>query len=107
MDPTEVIPESNDKIVRRKVNRAQREGVTIHEVEPGHMEDALMQEISQRCKDWAQGRKGVQTHLTGVRPCDDPAHRKFYYARDKDQKVSFALRSFHCVCERQLTEWDS
>ena len=38
LSPTEVMPESNDKTVRRKFHRAEREGVKIIDVEVGHVE---------------------------------------------------------------------
>ena len=88
LSPTEVMPESNDKTVRRKIHRAEREGVKIIEVEVGHMEDKVKEEILQRCREWEAGRKGTQIHLTGVRPFDDMKHRKYYYAIDRSGRVS-------------------
>lgn len=91
LNPTEEMPESNDKTVRRKIHRAGREGVEIIDVEVGHVEDRVRQEIEQRCREWEAGRKGTQIHLTGARPFDDMAHRKYYYALDKEQRVSIQL----------------
>jgi aspartyl-tRNA synthetase len=76
---------ATDKNVRRKINRAEREGVKIHEVQ--ELDDELKARIEQRCKDWSEHRKGTQIHLTGVRPFDDVQHRKYYYATDKDGKI--------------------
>lgn len=84
INPAESDPAS-DKNVRRKIHRAERDGVKIHEI--SEWTDKLKTDIEQRCKDWAEGRKGTQIHLTGVRPFDDMAHRKYFYATDKDQKV--------------------
>jgi ergosteryl-3beta-O-L-aspartate synthase len=84
INPADVDP-ANDKNVRRKINRAEREGVKIHEV--GDLDDELKANIEQRCKDWSEARKGTQIHLTGVRPFDDVQHRKYYYATDKDGKI--------------------
>jgi ergosteryl-3beta-O-L-aspartate synthase len=84
INPAESDP-SSDKNVRRKIHRAEREGVKIHEVDK--WEDGLKENIEQRCKDWAENRKGTQIHLTGVRPFDDMEHRKYFYATDKDQKI--------------------
>jgi hypothetical protein len=60
--------------------------VKVHEVD-GDMEESLKREIEERCKDWAEHRKGTQIHLTGVRPFDDMVHRRYFYARDKGGKV--------------------
>ncbi|RDX47067.1 aspartyl-tRNA synthetase cytoplasmic [Lentinus brumalis] len=84
INPTEVDPAESDKTVRRKIHRAEREGVKI--VEVGDMDDHTRQMLEQRCKDWEANRKGTQIHLTGVRPFDDMQHRKYYYAVDKEGK---------------------
>jgi lysylphosphatidylglycerol synthetase-like protein (DUF2156 family) len=92
INPSEVEP-GNDKNVRRKIHRAERDGVKVHEVEDWAGQDELKEKIEQRCKDWADHRKGTQIHLTGVRPFDDIAHRKYFYATDKDGTVSVCRRS--------------
>jgi lysylphosphatidylglycerol synthetase-like protein (DUF2156 family) len=84
INPAESDP-TQDKNVRRKVHRAERDGVKVHQVDD--WTDELKQRIEQRCKDWSDNRKGTQVHLTGVRPFDDMEHRKYYYATDKDQNI--------------------
>lgn len=86
LNPIEVDPASNDKTVRRKIHRAEREGVKIVEVE-GEMEQDVKRALEERCREWEANRKGTQIHLTGVRPFDDMQHRKYFYAVDKDGKV--------------------
>lgn len=88
LNPIEVDPATNDKTVRRKVHRAEREGVKVVEVD-GKMDEDVKRRIEERCKDWTQARKGTQIHLTGVRPFDDMIHRKYFYATDKEGKVCF------------------
>lgn len=78
--------------MRRKVHRAEREGVKVVEVD-GRMDETVRQRIEERCQDWAAARKGTQIHLTGVRPFDDMIHRKYFYATDKDGQVSTLQRS--------------
>ncbi|KAH9858604.1 aspartyl-tRNA synthetase cytoplasmic [Lenzites betulinus] len=85
LNPTEVDPAEHDKTVRRKIHRAEREGVKIVEVGQ-EMDEQVKASLEQRCQDWAAGRKGTQIHLTGVRPFDDMKHRKYFYATDKDGK---------------------
>lgn len=86
LNPTEVDPANNDKTVRRKIHRAERDGVKLHEVD-GEPEEDVKRQIEERCREWAANRKGTQIHLTGVRPFDDMSHRKYFYATDKDGKV--------------------
>ncbi|OCH85681.1 aspartyl-tRNA synthetase cytoplasmic [Obba rivulosa] len=86
LNPVEEDPESNDKTVRRKIHRAEREGVKIVDVE-GEMDPEVKHAIEERCKEWAAHRKGTQIHLTGVRPFDDMQHRKYFYAVDKDGTI--------------------
>lgn len=80
-NPTEVEPEKNDKNVRRKVHRAEREGVKIIEVD-GEVDSHTQELINKRLEDWESHRKGAQVHLTGLRPFDDQKHRKYFYAKD-------------------------
>ena len=84
--PTEVDPAEHDKTVRRKVHRAEREGVKIVEVGPD-FDEGVRRALEERCREWEANRKGTQIHLTGVRPFDDMKHRRYYYATDKDGKV--------------------
>ncbi|KZT04593.1 aspartyl-tRNA synthetase cytoplasmic [Laetiporus sulphureus 93-53] len=85
LNPIEVDPAANDKTVRRKIHKAERDGVKIVEVEGG-MDPKTREKLEERCKEWAENRKGTQIHLTGVRPFDDMKHRKYFYAVDKDGK---------------------
>ncbi|KIP06304.1 hypothetical protein PHLGIDRAFT_107152 [Phlebiopsis gigantea 11061_1 CR5-6] len=86
VNPVEVNPENDDKTVRRKIHRAEREGVKVHEV-VGEPDEELRAKIEERCQEWAENRKGTQIHLTGVRPFDDIKHRRYYYATDGDGKI--------------------
>lgn len=86
VNPMAVNPEADDKTVRRKIHRAEREGVKIHEV-TGEPDEELRRQIEERCRDWEAGRKGTQIHLTGVRPFDDIKHRKYFYATDNHGKI--------------------
>ncbi|PCH43826.1 aspartyl-tRNA synthetase [Wolfiporia cocos MD-104 SS10] len=85
LNPIEVDPAANDKTVRRKMHRAEREGVKIIDVD-GEMEPKVKDVLEERCREWSEHRKGTQIHLTGVRPFDDMKHRKYFYATDKEGK---------------------
>ncbi|KZT18358.1 aspartyl-tRNA synthetase cytoplasmic [Neolentinus lepideus HHB14362 ss-1] len=84
LNPTQVHPH-DDKNFRRKIHRAERDGVKITEVE--HFDEELRAAVEKRLEDWKGGRKGEQVHLTGVRPFDDMEHRRYFVAYDKDQTV--------------------
>ncbi|KAI1783747.1 aspartyl-tRNA synthetase, cytoplasmic [Ganoderma leucocontextum] len=85
INPTETDPAEHDKTVRRKIHRAEREGVRLVTVGP-EMDPTVKAQLEQRCRDWEASRKGTQIHLTGVRPFDDIQHRKYFYAVDKTGK---------------------
>lgn len=115
VNPMEVNPENDDKTVRRKIHRAEREGVKVHEV-TGEPEGEVRKEIEERCRQWAENRKGTQIHLTGVRPFDDVKHRKYFYATDKDGKVrcfprcsanARTLTGIHGVRSAHSSSWRS
>ncbi len=91
INATEMDPAAHDKTVRRKIHRAEREGVRLVEVGQ-EMDPTVRAQLEQRCRDWEARRKGTQIHLTGVRPFDDVQHRKYFYAVDKTGKV----RSYLC-----------
>ncbi|TBU26483.1 aspartyl-tRNA synthetase, cytoplasmic [Dichomitus squalens] len=86
INPTETDPAEHDKTVRRKIHRAEREGVKVIEVGQ-EMDPSVKEQLEQRCKEWEANRKGTQIHLTGVRPFDDMHHRRYFYAVDKDGKI--------------------
>ncbi|TFK46077.1 aspartyl-tRNA synthetase, cytoplasmic [Heliocybe sulcata] len=85
LNPTQANME-DDKNVRRKMRRMEREGVKIAEVQ-GEVDEDLRNEIEAKLEEWRASRSGRQFHLTGVRPFDDMAHRLYYVARDKDDQI--------------------
>ena len=85
LNPIEVSLQDN-KTIRRKVHRAEREGVLLHEIN-GDPDETFRQNIEQRLQDWKATRRGNQIHLTGLRPFDDVPHRRYFYATDKVGKV--------------------
>ena len=97
LNPIEVDPANNDKTVRRKIHRAERDGVKVVEIE-GKPDDETRARIEERCKEWSANRRGTQIHLTGVRPFDDMVHRKYFYAVDKNGKVGIVLVPSACLC---------
>ncbi|KAI0940651.1 hypothetical protein AcW1_003792 [Taiwanofungus camphoratus] len=114
LNPVEVDPASNDKTVRRKTHRAERDGVKIIEVE-GEMEPQVKAVLEERAKEWEAHRKGNQIHLTGVKPFDDMKHRKYFYAVDKDGKASQSVTPWQlasanvirCASPVLLSYWHS
>lgn len=90
LDPTEVDLEHRDKATRRKIHRAERQGVKILEVDSVPSTE-LQKRIGQRCQEWSVNRKGTQIHLTSVRPFDDVEHRRYFYATDNNGEVSLIV----------------
>jgi len=79
-----------DKDLERKVRHADKEGIKNAEM-PSPIPDDFKAKVDARVKDWQQGRKGQQVHLTEIRPWIDEAHRKYYYATD-------AAGTIHAIC---------
>jgi lysylphosphatidylglycerol synthetase-like protein (DUF2156 family) len=77
----------DDSNVKKKIQQAKNAGVQIVAVD-GEMPDQMKTEIEKHIKEWGENRKGTQMHITDVRPWDDPKHRKYFYAKSKDNTVS-------------------
>lgn len=86
LDPTE-LNVNRDRNLKRKIHKAEREKVQVHELDRDP-DETFREKVQKRIEDWQAARKGTQVHLTGVYPFDDMAHRKYYYATDKDGTVS-------------------
>lgn len=86
VDPSKAEGEK-DSNVKKKIQQAKNAGVQIVAVD-GEMPDQMKAEIEKHIKEWGDNRKGTQMHITDVRPWDDPKHRKYFYAKSKDNQVS-------------------
>ncbi len=89
LDPTEVDPEHKDKTMRRKIHRAERDRVKVNDID-GVPSVELQSRIGRRCQECSADRKGMQIHLTSVRPFDDVEYRRYFYATDNNGEVRLA-----------------
>jgi aspartyl-tRNA synthetase len=81
-DPREN-PALKDNDLARKLRHADKEGIKHIDLptdEP--IPEDLKQRIDARIRDWQEGRKGKQVHLTEIRPWVDQAHRRYFYAAE-------------------------
>jgi aspartyl-tRNA synthetase len=83
-------PAWKDNEVARKIRHAEKEG--IRHIDMPHNEplpEALKERIDARIKDWQEGRKGKQVHITEIRPWIDQEHRWYFYAAqgNKDGRI--------------------
>ena len=81
-------PAKQDHEIERKMRHASKVGVTIqslayHERVPNE----LQQECDKSIQAWMAQRKGVQVHLTSVRPWVDQEHRQYFFARDANNDL--------------------
>jgi hypothetical protein len=90
IDVAETDPMS-DKAARRKIHHAEREGIDV--VEENEPSDDLRKQVDEGLASWKKNRKGVQVHTTPLTPWRDVAHRRYFYAKDKDGKVLTVLRA--------------
>ena len=75
-------PALKDKDLARKIRHAEKEGmkeIDIPTTEP--VPEDLREKIDKRIQDWQRNRKGVQVHLTEIRPWIDQEHRRYYYSQ--------------------------
>lgn len=89
LNPSKVDPEQN-KEVRRHIKAAQKAGCSIVQLE-GVPEPSVRKEIDEVVEAWKANRNGTQVHATNVVPWDDTEHRKYFYAKDKNDKVLILL----------------
>lgn len=85
LDPTKSNPEAN-KEVRKHIRGAENKGCKIV-VEPGEPSDEVKKEIDEVIANWKQGRRGTQVHATNVEPWRDIEHRRYFYARNAENKI--------------------
>ena len=77
-----------DHDVARKVRHAEKEGVKIHSLDEGSaVPDSLRERCDERIKEWITNRKGRQMHLSEITPWRDQAHRRYFWAEDKEGRV--------------------
>ena len=90
VDPTALGNEGPEKAVAAKIRRAEREGVRVTAVD-GELKPEIKEQVNKRMKDWQANRHGTQIYSAGLRPWDDPGHRRYFYATDKEGTVRFLL----------------
>ena len=87
IEPDRGKPEE-DHAIGRKVRHAEKEGVKIIDVEEGiPVPAAVKAECNARIREWLAARQGKQIHLSEITPWTDEAHRRYFYAQDKDGKI--------------------
>lgn len=91
LDDIHRVAGEDDKAVKRKVNKLERDGVKAVWLED-RMDEALRKEIDAGIDEWRKGRKGAQVHTTEIRPWADAKYRTYLVAKDKSDKVSVPLR---------------
>ncbi|KAK3178838.1 hypothetical protein OEA41_000975 [Lepraria neglecta] len=77
-----------DHAVTRKVRHAEKEGVKLIDVEEGTpVPDDIKAQCDEMIQEWLAGRQGQQIYLSEITPWRDQAHRRYFYAQDKDGKT--------------------
>lgn len=69
VDPVSLASQGDEKSVRQKIHRAEREGVKVEEKE-GNLTEEEQEEVAERIKDWQAHRHGTQVYTAGLRPFD-------------------------------------
>lgn len=86
-------PAMKDADLARKIRHAEKEGVKNQEMsrKDGPLPEDFKERVDARIADWHKERKGIQVHLTQIRPWVDEAHRRYYYAQGTDETI-------HAIC---------
>lgn len=87
IDPTVHNPNSQTSRsnLAKKIKQAKNAGVKAIAC-PGLPDEKVRKAIDIRMEDWRHGREGKQIHTTDLLPWDDPEHRRYFYAVDKQGK---------------------
>jgi aspartyl-tRNA synthetase len=94
IDPTVHNPNSqtSKSNLAKKIKQAKNAGVKAVSC-PSLPDEKVRKAIDVRMEDWRATREGKQIHTTDLLPWDDPEHRRYFYAQDKQGKVSEHLHS--------------
>jgi ergosteryl-3beta-O-L-aspartate synthase len=85
---TDKNPAVSDPEVARKIRHAQSEGVKIIDLPQGRpVPDDIKKRAEASVQDWLANRKGTQIHLSKIDLFCDEAHRRYFYAEDKDGQL--------------------
>lgn len=88
IDPTAHNPnnQASRSNLGKKIKQAQNQGVKAVTCD-GLPEESVRKQIDARMQEWKSSREGKQMHTTDLLPWDDAAHRRYFYATDKQGKV--------------------
>lgn len=81
-------PALKDNDIARKIRHVEKEGIKMVDLpfaEP--VPDDVKSKINSGIEAWQNNRKGTQVHLTEIRPWIDEAHRRYFYAKDKNDNI--------------------
>lgn len=86
LDPASDDPRRGQQgaLVRKKIKRAQHEGLTVKEYRPKNAE--LEEQMNAVGKAWLSGRQGPQVYISHLRIFNDPYGRRWFYAQ-QGQKI--------------------
>ena len=76
---------TNGSLVRRKVKRAIREGVSVHEYLENDL--ALERAIEEIGVIWLSARKGLQIHISNVHLFSDRQGKRWFYAKQGEKII--------------------
>ncbi|POS86849.1 hypothetical protein EPUL_001766 [Erysiphe pulchra] len=81
-------PALKDKDLARKIRHARSKGVREFKlIKSQPMYEDLRTKIGYRIQEWHKSRKGMQVHLTQIRPWVDQEHRRYFYSQTGDGNI--------------------
>ncbi|KAI0064318.1 hypothetical protein BV25DRAFT_1800874 [Artomyces pyxidatus] len=77
---------SEVKDLKKNLRRAEREGVTVRELEHHEWTDEMKHQVEQGIIEWKKSRHGIQIASTSFQPWLDFEHRRYWVA-EKDKAI--------------------
>lgn len=86
-------PQSNTgdraSLLRRKVRRAQKNGVTVHELDLSDLQ--LKKDLEAVADAWLNGRSGIQLHISHVHLFDNPEGKRWFWAEQEGKPIGVGV----------------
>lgn len=76
-------------LLRRKVRRALKHGVTFHELDPN--DSQRKEEIEALSNAWLNGRRGLQLHISHIHLFENSFGKRWFWAKQDDKAVGVGI----------------
>ena len=82
--------DSNGKLLRKKYNAAQRQGISVHEY-TGAQDSVLEKKLNEVKKTWLEKRRGLQIYLSTINLFAHRTNKRYFYAQQNDAIIGVLM----------------